>query len=336
MTPAISERSPPIAASREQRILAQVRAEEASHTVRLEESRDAETGGPHADLADRAILEPPADAPHCGEERRERDHRSAVLVVVQHRAVEAPDELGFDLEAFRCGDVLELYRAKGLRDGSHGLDDARGVPGIDEDGHRGETDERREERRLPLHHRQPGKWPDVAEAQHRRPVGHDGYGVRQVGVEVRPCGIVANRETHACDARRVHVAQDLRRRDRQRRLHADLAAAVTVQNAVGLANETRVRQRVDPPVELRAGRLVDLHRDLPERPSLVAAQRLQVLDHELLVGDHGQDARQRPGPLHGLDQQYLGNFHVYDTDPASRPAIVANWSPHCIFTVTKS
>ena len=54
-----------------------------------------------------------------------------------------------------------------------------------------------------------GERTDVAQTQHGRAVGHDGDGVRQVGVEARLCRVVADREANASDARRVDVAQDL-------------------------------------------------------------------------------------------------------------------------------
>src|SRR6185295_7035814 len=87
--------------------------------------------------------------------------------------------------------------------------------------------------------------------------------------------------------------------------------------------EPRIRQRIDPRIELRVGRLVDLDSDLPQGPSLVAAHRLEVLDDELFVRDDGEHARERPRPLHRLDEKNLGNLHVSTTtprtvDPASR------------------
>src|SRR4030095_16045009 len=95
-----------------ERALAQVRAQQAAHTMRLEEPRDPEPGGTHTDLADRAVLETPAHAAHCSQQRREYHDGRAVLIVVQHRPVEAPDQLRLDLEALGSGDVLELDCAK--------------------------------------------------------------------------------------------------------------------------------------------------------------------------------------------------------------------------------
>jgi hypothetical protein len=157
---------------------------------------------------------------------------------------------------------------------------------------------------------------DVAQTQHCRAVGHDCDGVRQIGVEVRVCRVVADREAYARDTGRVNVAQDLGGRDRQRGLHADLATAVTVQDAVRLADEPRIGQRIDRRIELRICGLVDLDSDLPERPSLAAAQRLQMLDDQLLVGDDGEHACERSRPLHRFDEKDLGDFHVSGTTTA--------------------
>ena len=50
------------------------------------------------------------------DERGERDHRGAVLVIVQHRLCEPLTQRLLDLEAFGRGEVLELDRAEGGRD----------------------------------------------------------------------------------------------------------------------------------------------------------------------------------------------------------------------------
>ena len=73
-----------------------------------------------------------------------------------------------------------------------------------------------------------------------------------VGVQRGLRGVVADGEADARDAGRVDVAQDLLGRDLQRRLHVDLAALVPVEDAVRLADEPRIRQRVDARVETRA------------------------------------------------------------------------------------
>ena len=101
----------------------------------------------------------------------------------------------------------------------------------------------------------------------------------------RPRGSLLDREAHPRDARCVDIAQHLARVDRQRRHGADLAAAVAVEDAVGLADEARGRQLPDALVERAVGLLVHLERDLPERPALVASQRGELLDGEPRVGD---------------------------------------------------
>ena len=233
-----------------------------------------------------------------------------MLVVVQHRDGQAPHQFRFDLETLRRRDVLELHRAERRCDGDDRLDDPGRVPRVDQDRVGRDPGQRGEQCGLALHHRQARDGPDVAETEDRGAVGDDRDRVRPVRVERGLRGVVADREADPRHAGRVDVAQDLLGRDLQRRLHVDLAALVPVEDAVGLADEARMRQRVDLAVELGIRLLVDLDRDFPQRAPLLAAHRLQVLDHELLLRDRFEHARERARLLEGLDQQDLGYLHA--------------------------
>jgi hypothetical protein len=103
----------------------------------------------------------------------------------------------------------------------------------------------------------------------------------------------------------------LRRVDRHCRHDADLAAAVTVENAIRLSDEARDRQRIDPLIKAAIHLFVHLERDFPERAALFAANRLQVVDHETGVRDHEQHLREAPRLVHRLDHQDFRNLHAH-------------------------
>ena len=173
-----------------------------------------------------------------------------------------------------------------------------------------DADQRREERRLALHDGQARERADVAEAEHGRAVGHDGDRAAEARVLPGERRVPVDGEAHARDARRVDVAQHLLGGDRDRRFGPDLAPAVTVEHAVGLADETRDGQRVDAAVQAAVRLLVHLQRDFPQRAALFAAQRLEVVDGESRVRDHLQDPGEAAGLMHGLDDEDLGDLHA--------------------------
>ena len=67
------------------------------------------------------------------DERRQRDHRGAVLIVVEDRDVEPLLQLFLDLETVRRGDVFEVDAAEARRDAHDGLDDLVGVLRVEAD-----------------------------------------------------------------------------------------------------------------------------------------------------------------------------------------------------------
>jgi hypothetical protein len=126
-----------------------------------------------------------------------------VLVVVEHRDVELVVQATLDLEAPWSGDVLDVHPAEGRRgrldEGDDLVDVARG------DAQREGVDAREflEQQRLALHDRHRGLRTDVAEAQDRRPVGHDRDRVALDGQPPRPIGVLVNRRADPGDARGV-------------------------------------------------------------------------------------------------------------------------------------
>ena len=243
------------------------------------------------------------------DEGGQRDHRGAVLVVVQHRLLQARLQQLLDLETLRCGEVLELDGAEGSLDPRDDVRHARRLRFVDQDRHAIEADQVRKQRGLALHDRQSCERTDVAQAQDRRAVGDDGDGAAEGGELQRRLRILLDREAHARHARRVDIAQHLPGVDRQARHGADLAAAMAIEHPVRLADEARRRQLSDPLIQRAVRLLVHLERDLPERAALVAPQRGQVLDGQSRIRDHLQHFGEAPGLVDRLDDENFRDLH---------------------------
>ena len=118
------------------------------------------------------------------EQRRARDDRRAVLIVVEDGDVEALDQAPLDLEALGRADVLEVDPAEGRRDQLDHAHDLVHVLAVDLDVEDVDVGEALEEDRLALHHGLGGAGAEVAEAEHRGAVGDDGDEVAARGVLV--------------------------------------------------------------------------------------------------------------------------------------------------------
>ena len=167
----------------------------------------ATPAAPAPEIDDPGLLVGPAGERERALEGGERDDRGAVLVVVEDRDVEPLLEPLLDLEAPRCGDVLEVDPAEARGEPDDGLDDLVGVGGVEADRDRVDAAELLEQDRLALHHRHRGGGADVAEAEHRGAVGDDGDGVGDPGVVVDQRRLRGDRLAHLGDARRVGERQ---------------------------------------------------------------------------------------------------------------------------------
>jgi len=97
-----------------------------------------------------------------------------MLVVVKNRNGHDLLEPGFDVEAFRGLDVLEVDAAKsGLEHGNR-FDDLIRIGGGEFNIEYIDVGEAFEEDRFSLHDRFGGQRPNMAQTQHRRTVGHHG------------------------------------------------------------------------------------------------------------------------------------------------------------------
>ena len=146
----------------------------------------ARPAAPTPETTTRVLRRVLADHPQRVGQRGQHHDRGAVLVVVEHRDVQHLPQPGLDLEAPRGRDVLQVDPAVLRRQAPDDLDDQVDVLGVQ--AHRPGVDpgELLEQRGLALHHRQGGGRADVAQPEHRRPVGDDGDGVALDG---QPAGV---------------------------------------------------------------------------------------------------------------------------------------------------
>ena len=165
-------------------------------------------------------------------ERGEDHDGRAVLVVVEDRDVEALDELAFDLEAARRGDVLEVDAAEGRREAHDRLDDLGDILGRQRDRDRVDSAELLEQDGLALHDGHRGGGADVTQAQNGGAIGDHGDSVGDPGVFVGGFGIGGNRLAHLGDARCVGHREVLCVAQRNGRRNLHLAAAVQREDGV--------------------------------------------------------------------------------------------------------
>src|SRR4029077_18871226 len=112
-----------------------VGAEHALHAKGTQQAHDAAAGGSEADLPDGALAQVDTRAARGVDEGGERDHRSAVLVVVQHRLLQARLQQSFDFKTLGCGEVLELDGAERSLYPRDDIRHARRLRLVDQDRH---------------------------------------------------------------------------------------------------------------------------------------------------------------------------------------------------------
>ena len=141
-----------------------------------------------------------AHNPHCvwrladDPERVERSggdaDRGAVLIVVEHRDVEALLETALDLEALGSLDVLKVDCAEGRLQAGYGLHQRIDVAFVDLDVEDVDVGELLEEDRLAFHDRLRSEGADGAEAQHRAAVADHRDQIGSDGVVPGPCRVL--------------------------------------------------------------------------------------------------------------------------------------------------
>ena len=137
--------------------------------LRDRDRRRARAGGHHLDV----LFFLAYDLERVGKPRQ-RDDGGAVLVVVEDGDVALFLELAFDLKAAGGGNVLQIDAAERPGDVVHRLHKLVHVLRLDAEGEGVHAAEVLEQDALALHDRHAGFGTDIAEPQHRRPVGDDG------------------------------------------------------------------------------------------------------------------------------------------------------------------
>ena len=159
-----------------------------------------------------------------GVEQRRADHdRGPVLVVVKDRDIADFLQSPFDLKTAGRRDIFEVDPAERARDMVDGLHQFVDVLGLDADRKGVDVRERLEQGAFSLHDRHPGFGSDVAEPEHRGPVGDDRHQVRAAGQGIGEFGILLDRETGFRHARRVRDRKVVPVVDLNARDHLDLA-----------------------------------------------------------------------------------------------------------------
>jgi hypothetical protein len=159
-------------------------------------------------------------------QRRERDDRGAVLVIVKDRDVEALLEAALDLEATRRGDVLQVDPAEARSQPGDRVDDLVDVLRGERDRHRVDAGEVLEQRRLALHDGQRGGRADVAQTQNGRAIGDDRDEVAAPGVVLCEARVLLDREADLGDTRGVGERQIVGVLQRRGHLEGDLPTLV--------------------------------------------------------------------------------------------------------------
>ena len=216
---------------------------------------------------DPRVLHALADHAQRVEQRREDDDRGSVLVVVEHRDVELRAQPTLDLEAARRGDVLQVDAAERGRQRADDADDLVDVGRVQAERKRVDPGEFLEQHRLALHHRHRGLGADVAQPEHRGPVGDHGDHVALDGQ--RPCSldVFVDRVADARNARGVGHREVVARLHRDVPVDVDLAALMHLEGSVQDAlhrDAVDLADRVDDAlavrrIDARDGDLADLH-----------------------------------------------------------------------------
>ena len=136
----------------------------------------------------------------------------------------------FDLETARRRYILEIDTAEHRFDQPAGLDDLFRVLGVQADRPGIDLGKFAEQERLAFHHRKRRPGADIAEAEHRRAVAHDGNGVSLDGELTRCLGIRCDHLARPRHPRRVGQRQVVAAADGELVVDANLTAQLLVQN----------------------------------------------------------------------------------------------------------
>ena len=172
----------------------------------------------------------------------QRDDRRAVLVVVEDRDIALFLQLPLDFKAPRRGDILQVHAAEAAGEQVDRVHDLVDILALDAQRERVHVAERLEQHALAFHDRHAGLGPDIAQAQHRRAVGHHGAHVPAAGQVVALLHVLLDLQARLSHARRVRQRKVVLRLHRHLRDHFDLALpfAVQAQRFLRIIHETTI------------------------------------------------------------------------------------------------
>ena len=229
-------------------------------------------------------------------ERCQRDHRGAVLIVVEHGDVERGAQRLFDLERPGRRDVLQVDAAEGGRQPDDCLHDLVRLVDIKADRERIHTGEFLEQQRLALHHRHRSRRADVTETQHCRTVADDRDCVALDRQVVDPLGLIGDRSADTSHAGRIGHGEviGIAQRDASDRLQ--LAAGVQFKGAIKRSDDRDAFEPVDRVADLDdvllAGRV---HHDVLAQRALGDREAVEALDVAAYIADRGAQPAERAG-----------------------------------------
>ena len=126
-----------------------------------------------------------------------------MLVVVHDGDIQLLFQAGFDFETLGRLYILEVDTAEGRRYGLDGLDKLVGVFFVDFNIEYVDAGKYLEQQSFALHYRLAGQSTDVAQTQHGRTVGDDGYQISLGRIFIRRIGVLLYLETGFGYARRI-------------------------------------------------------------------------------------------------------------------------------------
>ena len=225
----------------------------------------------------------------------EDDDRRAVLVVVEDRDVELVAQPPLDLEAARGRDVLEVDAAEGRRGRLDEGDDLVDVLAVDAEREGVDAGELLEEHRLALHHRHGRLRADVAEAEHRGPVGDDGDHVALDGQ--RP-GLAPGRRGWPCRRGRRPACRPC---DRSSRVLSGSLPLTSILPPLCMRNVRSETLSTCTPSSARTARTTSSacspspagHGDVAHDLALLHAHEVDGAEHRLRLGDRLGDVGER-------------------------------------------
>jgi len=186
-------------------------------------SRQASAAAPAPDGDQLDFLDLLADQGQAVEDESADHDCRAVLVIMEHRDLHALAQFRLDVEAFGRLDVFEVDAAEGRLHGRDHVDQLVGVGLLQFDVEHVDAGELLEQHALAFHDRLGRQRADVAQAQHRRAVGHD---ADQVGARSEPAGhvrIIDDGIAGGSDTRRVGQGQVALVGEALGRHHGDLS-----------------------------------------------------------------------------------------------------------------